>query len=122
MDADVIFPPGVVVQMRTVKRLALEHALGVTGGNRTHAARLLGVSVDGVQKSIKRLRIRGRFPVPRGRVSVPERACPKCGKAIIRVRDGARSGRTGLRALVDRCWCSPLFRPDPDPKTKGRSR
>jgi len=47
------FPPGVVRPLAEVEMLAIEHALGVCGGNKTRAAQLLGISRQTLRTKLK---------------------------------------------------------------------
>jgi DNA-binding NtrC family response regulator len=47
------FPPGVVRPLAEVEMLAIEHALGVCGGNKTRAAQMLGISRQTLRTKLK---------------------------------------------------------------------
>jgi len=48
-----VFPPGVVRPLVEVERMAIEHALGVCGGNKTLAAKQLGISRQTLRTKIR---------------------------------------------------------------------
>jgi len=48
-----VFPPGVVRPLVEVEKLAIEHALSVCGGNKTLAARQLGISRQTLRTKLK---------------------------------------------------------------------
>ena len=47
------FPPGVVRPLTEIEKLAIEHALGVCGGNKTRAAQQLGISRQTLRTKLK---------------------------------------------------------------------
>ena len=47
------FPAGVVRPLVEIERMAIEHALGVCGGNKTRAAQLLGISRQTLRTKLK---------------------------------------------------------------------
>ncbi len=47
------FPAGVVKPLAEIEKLAIEHALGVCGGNKTRAAQLLGISRQTLRTKLK---------------------------------------------------------------------
>src|SRR5439155_25688036 len=51
------FPAGVVRPMGEVEQMAIEHALGVVGGNKTRAAQLLGISRQTLRTKLKEFRL-----------------------------------------------------------------
>jgi DNA-binding protein Fis len=48
-----VFPPGVVRPLVEVEKLAIEHALSVCGGNKTLAAKQLGISRQTLRTKLK---------------------------------------------------------------------
>jgi DNA-binding NtrC family response regulator len=48
-----VFPPGVVRPLAEVEKLAIEHALSVCGGNKTLAAKQLGISRQTLRTKLK---------------------------------------------------------------------
>ena len=55
------------LKIAQMQKRATEKALTETGGNRTHAADILGVSVRTVRNWIKRYELGPKFPYKRGR-------------------------------------------------------
>jgi DNA-binding NtrC family response regulator len=47
------FPPGAVTPLADVEKLAIVHALGVCGGNKTRAAQALGISRQTLRTKLK---------------------------------------------------------------------
>ena len=52
-SAENVFPPGVVRPLAEVEKLAIEHALSVCGGNKTLAAKQLGISRQTLRTKLK---------------------------------------------------------------------
>jgi len=66
-----IFLPGRVPTMEEVERAAIAHALNETGGNRTRAAQLLGISRQTLRSKIERYGLDAGDEVPASEIGTP---------------------------------------------------
>jgi two-component system, response regulator FlrC len=66
------FPEDLPIGLATLERLAIDEALRRVGGNRTHAARLLGISIRTLRNKLRELRDAGAAELA-GRQELPSR-------------------------------------------------
>jgi two-component system response regulator FlrC len=78
-------PPGVPIDLSALERLAIEEALRRVGGNRTHAARLLGIGLRTLRNKLRAWRELG----------TPCRSAGPAAGPIVPGRTGAAAAATG---------------------------
>jgi two-component system, response regulator FlrC len=76
--AAAFLPPELPIELAALERLAIEEALRRVGGNRTHAARLLGIGLRTLRNKLREWRDRG----------VPCRSAAAAGRPIVPGRIG----------------------------------
>ncbi len=82
--SEAALPPGLPIELAALERLAIGEALRRVGGNRTHAARLLGIGLRTLRNKLRAWREEGD-PLdeadPAVRQFLPGLPCPAAGKS-----------------------------------------